>query len=99
MALKVLGNLFQSENLIEWISGWWSPIVALFYDFSLLFIPHKANLCLIPIKATVWLIIQDSFEEPSYSSERDTRVPGSPGFEGPPHYHPRLLIGVLTPVP
>ena len=50
VALEILGNLFQSQNLIEWISGWWSPIVALFHDFSLLFIPHKANLCLIPIK-------------------------------------------------
>ena len=57
MALKVLGNLFQSQNLIEWISGWWSPIVTLFHDFSLLIIPHKANLCLIPIKATMWVAL------------------------------------------
>jgi hypothetical protein len=29
MALKVLGNLFQSQNLIEWIGGWLSPIIVL----------------------------------------------------------------------
>jgi hypothetical protein len=35
VALKVLGNLFQGQNLTEWRSGWRSPIVTVFHDFSL----------------------------------------------------------------
>jgi hypothetical protein len=35
VALKVLGNLFQGQNLTERIGGWRSPIVILFHDFLL----------------------------------------------------------------
>ena len=53
VALKVLGNLFQGQNLTEWISGWLSPIVTLLHDFSLFDYPHKASLSLIPTNATI----------------------------------------------
>src|SRR5271155_2325560 len=53
VALKVLGNLFQGQNLTEWISSWLSPIVTLLHDFSLFDYPHKASLSLIPTNATI----------------------------------------------
>ena len=50
VALEVLGNLFQSQNLIEWISGWWSPIVALFHDLG----PHCARILHRYARITAW---------------------------------------------